>query len=91
MLNSKKTVVILPAYNAERTLEKTYLEIPHHIVDEIILTDDYSSDKTVSVAKKIGIKQIIEHDENFGYAVLTVFFKFFLNKLGIQFNFFKEL
>ncbi len=67
MLNGKKIIVILPAYNAESTLEKTYHEIPFDIVDDIILTDDFSSDHTVSVAKKIGIKHIIEHPENRGY------------------------
>ncbi len=67
MLNSKKIVVILPAYNAEKTLEKTFKEIPHDIVDEIILTDDYSSDQTVSIAKELGIKHIIEHHKNLGY------------------------
>ena len=67
MLNGKKIVVILPAYNAESTLEKTYREIPFDIVDDIILTDDFSSDHTVSVAKKLGISHIIEHSENMGY------------------------
>ena len=67
MLNGKKIVVILPAYNAESTLEKTYREIPFDIVDDIILTDDFSSDHTVSVAKKLGINHIIEHQENLGY------------------------
>ncbi len=67
MLNGKKIVVILPAYNAESTLEKTYKEIPFDIVDDIILTDDFSSDHTVSVAKKLGINHIIEHSENKGY------------------------
>ncbi len=67
MLNGKKIVVILPAYNAESTLEKTYREIPFDIVDDIILTDDFSSDHTVSVAKKLGINHIIEHSENMGY------------------------
>ncbi len=67
MLNSKKIVVVLPAYNAEKTLEKTFKEIPHDIVDEIILTDDYSSDQTVNIAKKLGVKHIIEHHKNLGY------------------------
>ncbi len=67
MLNSKKIVVILPAYNAEKTLQKTYNEIPFDIVDDVILTDDFSSDKTVSLAKKIGIDHIIEHQKNIGY------------------------
>lgn len=67
MLNGKKIVIILPAYNAESTLEKTYREIPFDIVDDIILTDDFSSDHTISVAKKLGIKHIIEHPKNMGY------------------------
>ena len=67
MLNEKKIVVILPAYNAESTLEKTYQEIPFDIVDDIILTDDFSNDHTVLVAKKLGIKHIIEHPKNMGY------------------------
>jgi len=67
MIDAKKIVVILPAYNAESTLEKTFIEIPHSIVDDIILTDDYSSDKTISIAKKLGIKHIIEHNQNLGY------------------------
>ncbi len=67
MLNGKKIVVILPAYNAEKTLNKTFSEIPHDIVDAVILTDDYSTDQTVSEAKKLGIQYIIEHTENMGY------------------------
>lgn len=67
MLNNKKIVVILPAYNAAKTLEKTYNEIPHDIVDAVILTDDHSSDDTVSVARRIGIDHIIEHEVNKGY------------------------
>ncbi len=67
MIKSKKLVVILPAYNASKTLEKTYNEIPFDIVDEVILVDDKSSDNTVEVAKKIGIKHIISHETNKGY------------------------
>lgn len=67
MLNSKKIVVILPAYNAEKTLERTFNEIPHEIVDEIILTDDCSTDQTVALAKQLGIKYIIQHQKNLGY------------------------
>lgn len=67
MQNGKKIIVILPAYNAESTLEKTYQEIPFDIVDELILTDDCSNDKTVNIAKKLGIQHIIEHKENLGY------------------------
>lgn len=67
MVNKKKVVVIMPAYNAENTLAKTYKEIPFDIVDEVILTDDHSSDATIQVAKELGIEQIIVHEENKGY------------------------
>ncbi len=67
MINNKKIVVVLPAYNAEKTLEQTYNEIPFEIVDEVILTDDLSSDDTVKEAERIGIKHIIKHDKNKGY------------------------
>ena len=67
MIDNKIIAVILPAYNAEKTLEKTYNEIPFDIVDHVILVDDCSSDKTVEVANKIGIKHIIKHDNNKGY------------------------
>lgn len=67
MLNNQKIIVVLPAYNAEKTLEKTVSEIPLDLVDEIILTDDYSNDNTVEIAKKLGIHHIIAHDTNKGY------------------------
>ena len=66
MLNGKKIVVVMPAYNAEKTLEKTYNEIYKDIVDEIILTDDKSSDKTKDLAKDLNITTIV-HKENRGY------------------------
>lgn len=67
MINGKKIVVVLPAYNAELTLEKTYREIPFDIVDEVILVDDHSKDDTFSIACKLGIHHVIRHDENKGY------------------------
>ena len=67
MIGKNKIVVILPAYNAEKTLEATYNEIPFDIVDEVILVDDRSIDKTLDVAEKLGIKHIIEHQTNRGY------------------------
>ena len=67
MLNGKKIVVVLPAYNAEKTLRKTYDEIPMTMVDEVVLVDDCSSDKTVEVAKEIGIRHVIRHEKNRGY------------------------
>lgn len=66
MLNKKKIVVVMPAYNAEKTLEKTYNEIYKDIVDEIILIDDKSNDNTKDIAKDLNIKTII-HNENKGY------------------------
>lgn len=67
MINSKKIVVVLPAYNASNTLKKTYNEIPFDIIDEVILVDDFSSDNTIKIAKEIGIKHILRHDRNRGY------------------------
>lgn len=67
MIYNKKIVVVLPAYNAELTLEKTYNEIPFDIVDDVVLVDDCSKDNTIEVAKKIGIQHIIRHDVNKGY------------------------
>lgn len=67
MLKGKKICVVLPAYNAALTLEKTYREIPFDIVDEVILVDDNSLDNTVEVAQQLGIAHIIQHDKNKGY------------------------
>lgn len=67
MLNNKKIVVVLPAYNAASTLQKTYSEIPFEIVDDIILVDDFSADSTVDLAKNLGITNVICHDDNKGY------------------------
>ncbi len=67
MLNGKKIVVFLPAYNAEKTLEQTYREIPFDIVDDVILVDDASKDNTASEALRLGIKHVIQHTRNRGY------------------------
>ena len=67
MINGKKVVVVMPAYNAEQTLEKTYNEIPFDIVDQVILTDDHSRDDTVAKARELGIGEVIRHEENRGY------------------------
>jgi len=67
MIKNKKVVVVLPAYNAEQTLEITYREIPFDIVDEVVLVDDASKDNTVEVARRIGINHVIRHDKNLGY------------------------
>lgn len=67
MIKDKKLVIVLPAYNAELTLQKTYNEIPFDIVDDVILVDDCSKDNTVEVAQAIGIRHIIKHEQNKGY------------------------
>ncbi len=67
MLNNKKIVVVLPAYNAAKTLEQTYNEIPFDIVDDVVLVDDASKDDTAEVGKKLGIRYVIKHDKNKGY------------------------
>ncbi|MES2837998.1 MAG: glycosyltransferase family 2 protein [Bacteroidota bacterium] len=67
MYKNKKVVVVLPAYNAALTLEKTYGEIPFDIVDEVVLVDDCSKDNTIEVAKKIGVHHIVQHTNNTGY------------------------
>jgi len=67
MYQNKKVVVVLPAYNAAKTLEQTYCEIPFEYVDEIVLVDDASKDDTVKVAQSLGIKHIIIHEKNKGY------------------------
>jgi glycosyltransferase involved in cell wall biosynthesis len=67
MINGKKLVVVLPAYNAALTLPRTYGEIPFDIVDEVVLVDDRSKDNTVEVAGKIGIRHVILHEQNKGY------------------------
>lgn len=67
MLKGKKIVVVMPAYNAAETLRRTYQEIPMDIVDEVILVDDHSADDTVAVARDLGIRHVIRHEENKGY------------------------
>ncbi len=66
MLDGKSIVVVLPAYNAAQTLEKTVAEIDRQVVDEILLVDDFSMDNTVELAKKLGIRSFL-HDRNYGY------------------------
>ncbi len=66
MLNNRTIAVVLPAYNAEKTLEITYREIPLDVVDWVILVDDRSDDKTVELSKRLGIETVI-HQENLGY------------------------
>jgi len=66
MLNAKKIIVVMPAYNAEKTLEKTYGEIPFDIVDDVILVDDASYDRTPELSRRMGIHTFI-HEKNLGY------------------------
>jgi len=65
MINGKSIAVVLPAYNAERTLESTIQELPS-VVDIRILVDDHSADHTVEVAKRLGL-DVFVHDRNYGY------------------------
>ena len=65
MINGKRIAVVLPAYNAEKTLEATVQEIPD-LVDDIILVDDHSKDRTVKLAKQLGLRVFV-HDRNYGY------------------------
>jgi len=66
MLQGKKIAVVLPAYNAAATLERTCCEIPRDLVDEVLLVDDASPDDTVAVARRLGLRTIV-HDRNKGY------------------------
>ena len=66
MLHGRRIVVVMPAYNAERTLQRTYAEIPRDVVDEVLLTDDASGDATVRVARELGITTLV-HASNRGY------------------------
>ncbi|HSI90628.1 MAG TPA: glycosyltransferase, partial [Adhaeribacter sp.] len=62
-----KNIVVLPAYNAQHTLARTYAEIPFDVVDEVILVDDCSNDETIKLAGELGIKHIFSHAANRGY------------------------
>ncbi|MEP7182652.1 MAG: glycosyltransferase family 2 protein [Betaproteobacteria bacterium] len=66
MLHGLKIVVVMPAYRAEKTLERTHAAIPHDVVDEVLLVDDASDDATIAVARRLGIP-VIRHDRNRGY------------------------
>jgi glycosyltransferase involved in cell wall biosynthesis len=61
-----KIVVVMPAYNAAQTLEQTWTDLPHHVIDRVILVDDASSDETVRVARELGLELFV-HDRNYGY------------------------
>jgi glycosyltransferase involved in cell wall biosynthesis len=67
MINEKKIVVVMPAYNAEKTLAKTYNDLPMDVIDDVIVVDDCSTDNTAELAKKLGIKHVIRHEKNRGY------------------------
>jgi len=67
MLHGKKIAVVLPAYRAEKTLVMTYNDIPHDIVDDVVLVDDCSHDGTVEEGRRLGIKHILVHEKNIGY------------------------
>jgi glycosyltransferase involved in cell wall biosynthesis len=67
MINQKKVIVVMPAYNASKTLENTYREIPMDLVDEVIVVDDCSKDDTADKAHALGIKHVIQHKANKGY------------------------
>jgi len=67
MIREKVIAIVMPAYNAEKTLKQTYGEIPFDIVDHVILVDDASSDKTSELAKELGIQHVIKHEKNKGY------------------------
>ena len=66
MIQGHRVCVVMPAYNAAMTLERTYEELPHDIVDRVILVDDKSADATVVVARRLGIQTFI-HQRNRGY------------------------
>ena len=66
MLNDRRIVVVMPAFRAEKTLQRTYDAVPHDIVDEVILTDDASDDATAALARKLGIHTVV-HETNRGY------------------------
>lgn len=66
MLNGKRIIVVMPAYHAARTLRRTWEELPHDIVDDVILVDDASDDDTVAIARDLGL-HIVLHPHNRGY------------------------
>src|SRR5262245_13392774 len=66
VFHNHKVVVVMPAYNAARTIEKTYREIPLDLVDEVVVTDDASHDDTVEIASRLGLRTLV-HERNRGY------------------------
>lgn len=67
MIENKIITVVMPAYNAAKTLRNTYSEIPFNIVDNVIVVDDMSSDDTIKVAEELGVQYIVKHEQNLGY------------------------
>ncbi|MAI42082.1 MAG: glycosyl transferase family 2 [Gammaproteobacteria bacterium] len=67
MIRDQKVVVVMPAFNAEQTLQRTLQEIPRDVVDEVILVDDCSADNTATLARQLGVEHVIDHDSNKGY------------------------
>lgn len=67
MYKGKKVIVVMPAYRAALTLERTYREIPFDLVDEVVVVDDFSPDNTSEVARQLGIRHVIRHERNKGY------------------------
>lgn len=67
MINGKKVIVVMPAYNAAKTLDKTYRELPMDVVDEVVLVDDVSQDDTLEQAAAVGIRHVVQHVKNLGY------------------------
>lgn len=67
MIHGKKIIVCLPAFNAAKTLQRTFDEIPFDIVDDVILVDDASTDETINLARQLGVRHIIKHETNRGY------------------------
>lgn len=66
MLNGKKIIVVMPAYNAATTLRRTYDEVPHEVVDDVLIVDDCSSDETVEIARELRLTTFL-HERNLGY------------------------
>ena len=66
VIANPRVVIVMPAYNAAKTLERTYADVPHDLVHHMILVDDVSKDETVTIAKQLGL-EVIVHRQNMGY------------------------
>lgn len=67
MFLGKRIIIVMPAYNAGKTLELTYRELPHDIIDEVVIVDDASHDNTMEIARNLGLRHSITHQQNLGY------------------------